>query len=68
MIFFFYMITFKKKKKHILKLLDDISVAPNISNLDSSIFLFYISIFIYYNDFFFLSLLFQWHKERRGKE
>lgn len=52
MIFFFYMITFKKKK-HILKLLDDISVAPNISNLDSSIFLFYISIFIYYNDFFF---------------
>lgn len=37
--------------KLILKLLDDISVAPNISNLNWFIFLSYISIFIYYNDF-----------------
>lgn len=38
------------EKKLILKLLDDISVAPNISNPDWFIFLSYISIFIYYND------------------
>lgn len=61
------MITLKKKKKHILKLLDEISVAPNISNLDSSIFLSYMSIFIYYNDFFSSPFFSSGTKKEGGK-
>lgn len=51
LVWFFFFIWQPFQKKLILKLLDDNSVAPNISHLDWFIFLSYISIFIYYNDF-----------------